>query len=559
MMKRRILSLIIAMMCMVTLLTGCGGKIEGSEAYIKAYKSLAETTLTEEGTYAVTEDLVIALEEADFSEPKNIIYMIGDGMGKNIIETTRVDYKDALYEGKLAIDLIPQVGWQSTYSADAQITDSAAGGTALSSGYKTSNGTIAMDKYDKVNYKTVLELAAEKGMNTGIVATKAVTDATPASFTAHVADRGMQNEIAAQQMDMMRRGDLDLIMGGGLNYYVMGENAAQWQELENKGISLATDWEGTKEGELPFIGLYAAEHLYTYDTTLPTVAEMTAFALDKLSAEKEGFFLMVEGSQIDTKAHENSYFDETKEMYDFDCAIAVALKFVAMNPDTVLVITADHETGGLHLPMIPTENVYSNFCYTSTNHTCIQVPVYAIGHDTEALRVIQDNTDVARYIAALLGEEEFGYKSEIYPLFTNESKQDYVLYFDDKITSWKIPTEEFEVSPKKVKNARALHFKVCNTSSVKVHLPTLCLKGIGEEYFVSPQVDYMEAGEEMVLTYILPANFWEMGAFGGAAKMELTYKMSEEVAWKQVLRNDITEKATFRISEIWITDRTTEQ
>jgi alkaline phosphatase len=85
MMKRRILSLIIAMMCMVTLLTGCSGKIEGSDAYVKAYKSLAETTLTEEGTYAVTEDLVIALEEADFTEPKNIIYMIGDGMGKNIM------------------------------------------------------------------------------------------------------------------------------------------------------------------------------------------------------------------------------------------------------------------------------------------------------------------------------------------------------------------------------------------------------------------------------------------------------------------------------------------
>ena len=190
-MKKRIFSWIITITLILGCLSGCSILDSGAK-YEKACEALAETKLTETGSYKVTEELRIASQNAEYTEPKNIIYMIGDGMGINIVETTRDFFVDSLYEGTLAIDLVPQVGWQSTYSADAQITDSAAGGTALATGYKTSNGTIAMDKLDQNPYKTVLELAAEKGKSTGIIATKAVTDATPASFTAHVADRGTQ-------------------------------------------------------------------------------------------------------------------------------------------------------------------------------------------------------------------------------------------------------------------------------------------------------------------------------------------------------------------------------
>lgn len=556
MMKKKVLAILLVAICTLCLLAGCE-KVEGTKAYKKAYKALQETSLTEEGTYKVTEELIIASKEAEYTKPKNIIFMIGDGMGKNIVETTREYYEGALYNGTMAIDLVPQVGWQSTYSADAQVTDSAAGGTALSCGYKTSNGTIAMDKFDRKPYKTVLEVAAEKGMSTGIVATKAVTDATPASFTAHVIDRGLQDDIAAQQMQMMQDGDLDLILGGGLNYYKLGANAEVLGKTVDAGASFAVTWEETLEAKLPHIGLYSADYINTYDMTMPTVAEMTEFALEQLSKDKNGFFLMVEGSQIDTKAHANSYFDEVKEMYDFDCAIGVALKFVTMHPDTVLIITADHETGGLHLPMEESENMYSNFFYTTGSHTSIQVPVYAIGYGVEALSGIRENVDVARFIASLMAEEQFGQASKVTEL--RSGKEAIQLYFDEKTYSWNIPKDEFQLDLGEVANARALHFAVKNTTAEKVHLPMLILKRVAEEFYVEPQVDYMEAREEMILTYVLPGECWEDGAMGDMQKMTLSYGECPLADWKEFPLGGTYENATFEITEIWITDRGVDQ
>ena len=552
-MKRRISLLLILAMCLTACLSGCN--VEGSAEYKKAYKALSKSELTEEGTYLVSEDLIIASKEAEYTKPKNIIFMIGDGMGKNIVETTRGYYEGTLYNGTMAIDLVPQVGWQSSYSADAQVTDSAAGGTALSCGYKTSNGTIAMDKFDQKPYQTVLELAAEKGMSTGIVATKAVTDATPASFTAHVVDRGLQDDIAAQQMQMMQDGDLDLILGGGLNYYKLGANAAVLSKTVDAGASFAVSWEETLEAELPHIGLYSADYINTYDVTMPTVAEMTEFALEKLSKDKNGFFLMVEGSQIDTKAHANSYFDEVKEMYDFDCAIGVALEFVAMHPDTVLIITADHETGGLHLPMEASENIYSNYFYTTGSHTSIQVPVYAIGYGVEALSGIHENVDVASFIASLMGESNFGQKSEVYPLILKNEGEHLTATFDEKSNRWNLPMDQFLRDLSSVKNGRAIHILTKNTSAEKVHLPVLVISWNGSEAFIAPQVDYMNAGEEMMLTYVLTNECWNDHALSSVSALYLSYGVCELSQWKEYALGSIFDEASFEISEVWITDR----
>lgn len=553
-MKKR-LSLLLAVIVLVTSCLSACNAPKGTKEYQEAVSKLEETTLTEDGTYLVSDELIVASREAEYTEPKNIIYMIGDGMGINIVETTRDYYAENLYKGMMAIDLVPQVGWHCSYSADAQVTDSAAGGTALSTGYKTSNGTIAMDKMDENTYKTVLELAAEKGKSTGIVATKAVTDATPASFTAHVADRGFQEEIAAQQMQMMLDGDLDLVMGGGFNYYYSGKNLSILNELQGEGVTYANDWEHTAEAELPFIGLYAGEHINTYNTIVPTLAEMTDFALQKLSENDEGFFLMVEGSQIDTKAHANSYFEEIKEMYDFDCAIGAALKFVAMNPDTVLVITADHETGGLHLPMESTENIYSNYCYTTGSHTSIQVPVYAIGYGVEQLSGIKENVDVARFVASLLGESDFGQQSEVHSLMTTEDGEKLTHTFDETNYRWDLPKDDFLIELATVDNARAIHIKMKNVGAEKVHLPVLVLKGAEIEAYVAPQVDYLDAQEEMILTYVLAGDCWENQAMNRVDELYLSYESCTESEWKQHLFETTFEDATFEMEELWITDR----
>lgn len=553
-MKKRNSLMLGIIIFVISCLSACGVP-KGTKEYQEAVSKLEETGLTEDGTYLVSEELIIASQEAEYTEPKNIIYMIGDGMGINIVETTRDYYEKDLYEGMLAIDLVPQVGWHCSYSADAQVTDSAAGGTALSTGYKTSNGTIAMDKMDKNAYQTVLELAAEKGMSTGIVATKAVTDATPASFTSHVSERGLQEEIAAQQMQMMVDGDLDLVMGGGLTYYSSGENLSTLKDAQSQGVTYANDWEHTVESELPFIGLYATEHIYTYNTIVPTLAEMTDFALQKLSENDEGFFLMVEGSQIDTKAHANSYLEEMKEMYDFDCAIGIALKFVAMNPDTVLIITADHETGGLHLPMESTENIYSNYRYTTDSHTSIQVPVYAVGYGVEQLSGIKENVDVARFVASLLGKNDFGQQSEIHSLMTDFALDKLTITFDETNYRWDLPKDAFLVDFATIENARAIHIKMKNVGTEKVHLPVLVLKGADIEAYVAPQVDYLEAEEEMILTYVLTGACWENQAMNMLDELYLSYELCTESEWKQYLLGTTFENATFEIEEIWITDR----
>ena len=539
--------------CALLCLGGCG--IGGGDStYRKAVRGLKDTEVAEDGTYAVTEELIIASQNAEYVEPKNIIYMIGDGMGYNIIEATRAYYSEQLYEGTMAIDYVPQVGWQSTYSADAQITDSAAGGTALATGFKTSNGTIAMDKYDKTAYKTVLELAAENGMSTGIIATKSVTDATPASFTAHAADRGMEDEIAVQQLEKLKDGTLDLVLGGGLQFFTMGENMAALNQAVQQGVSYTAMWEETLETELPLLGLYASSHLDTYNQSLPTVAEMTEFALEKLSKDKNGFFLMVEGSQIDTKAHENSYYNEMKEMYDFDCAIGVALKFVAMNPDTALIITADHETGELHLPGEDNTGVSMEYYYGSGGHTSIQVPVYAIGYGVENLGGIKENTDVAKFVASLLGEDEFGQKSDVYTL-VEKGEEPIKVSFDENQECWELPRDLFLRDLLSVKNSRAMHIRVKNTGNKEVHLPALLIEGNRIDTCVAPQRDFLDGGEEIILTYVLPNECWENAALGGVKKMTLSYEPCTVMQWEQYLLGDISLNATFEITEIFVTDR----
>ncbi len=553
-MRKRLSLLMVIMVLMTSCLSACSAG-EGRREYRKAVRGLEKIGLTEEGTYQVSEELIIASKEAEYTEPKNIIYMIGDGMGRNIVETTREYCKKDLYEGMLAVDLVPQVGWHCSYSADAQVTDSAAGGTALSTGYKTSNGTVAMNTTDTEPYKTVLELAAEKGMSTGIVATKSVTDATPASFTAHVAERGMEEEIAAQQIQMVVDGDLDLVLGGGISFYSVSDNARAMKEAQKQGVTYVNDWESTLNAELPVIGLYAAQHLLAISDITPTLAEMTDYALQKLSENDEGFFLMVEGSQIDTKAHSNAYFEEVNEMYHFDCAIGVALEFVAMNPDTALVITADHETGGLHLPKESTDDVYSNYCYTTGNHTSIQVPVYAIGYGVEQLSGIKENVDVARFVASLMGESDFGQQSEVYPLILKEDGEQIPVSFDQTKVKWDLPKEQFLRQTSSIKNARAIHIKVKNASDNKVHLPSLILKGPGIDADVAPQVDYLEAEEEMVLTYVLPNECWGDYVMTRITELSLVYESSLETTWKDILLDTVLEDATFEIAEIWITDR----
>ena len=496
-----ILSLILMLMLALSACTGT--KVQQNAAYTEAASVLKETEIKLDGTNGMSEELVVALQNVQYTEPKSIIFMIGDGMGHQIIEAAQAVYSDQLYNGTLAMNYMPQKTMQSTYSASAQTTDSAAGATALSTGYKTSNKTVAMNMSGKESYKTTLEIAAEQGKSTGVVATKAVTDATPAAFTAHVAKRDMQEEIAGQQLAKLTDGSLDLILGGGLSFYEAELNTEAVEAAKKAGVTLATDWATASAAKLPMAGLFAEELMDTADETLPTLAQMTDLAISQLSQNKKGFFLMVEGSQIDTYGEKNMFERETKELYDFDCAVAIAMRYVALNPDTVLIITADHETGGIQLPAETTPDNVGEITYTTTGHTYKSVPVYAAGWRTEELANTNDNVDVGMFVASLLGVEEFGEKSTLETLVEGEV----VLTYDAEKQTLVLPMEAFSEKLKAAENPRVLYVTVKNPGDSIAVLPDLILRTPLEE-IVEPQVDYIGGGETMLVSYVLPGDLW---------------------------------------------------
>ena len=540
------------------LLSACGTQ-PAELTYESALKWVEESEVDENGNYAVSEELIFALSNTDFSAPKNIIYMIGDGMGENIIQATQEKYSDELYGKKLAINYLTKMGTQSTYSASDKITDSAAGGTALATGKKTSNYTVGMDTTHTINYKSVLELAAEKGKSTGIIATKSVTDATPAAFTAHVEDRLMQNAIAKQQLEKIADGTLDLVLGGGADYYEFFDNEDAFEAAEEKGMSYSDKWEDTLDDKLPLVGLYANDALKTTAAYLPTLAEMTDFAIEKLSEDENGFFLMVEGSQIDTMAHDNELDKEMYEMYQFDNAIAVAMRFVALHPDTLLIVTADHETGALYFPK---EGYGSDktHVYLSDYHTSINVPVYALGQGIDALEGIKENTDIAGFVADILGEADFEQKSVVTQLYDSQEGGTIKLSFDENKSNVEFLTNEsltdtFHTKFISVKNARTLHFTVRNTREEKVMLPALKIYTTsGASYEAVPQYAYIEGKETLDLTYVFPVELWHNDAIDDVKSIQITYDTVADQAWKNTFSYGL-EVAELEIEKIFITER----
>lgn len=493
---KRLLSLLLCVACLLSL-CGCD-----TARYEEAATAVAQTTLTEQGTYGVTPELLTALECADYAPAKNVIFMIGDGMGFAAVEAAEMRYRDQLYQGKLNMHYLPHSGRSITFSADNAVTDSAAGGTALATGFKTSNSTVGMNVDDTAAYLTTLELAARKGKSTGVVVTKSVTDATPATFTAHVGKRTEQGRIGAQQVFAMQNGTLSLLLGGGLDYFT------------DAGVvtNHVTDMTAAQTAKLPVLGLFSGGAMNTADSTQPTLAQMTQLALDRLSSDKDGFFLMVEGSQIDTFAHSNKLEESLREVYAFDCAVGVAMRYVALHPDTVLIVTADHETGGLTLPSPLTPDSFEQIRYTSGSHTGQPVPVFAIGYGTEALATTQQNTDLAIFTASVLGETSFGQRDTVYTV-CEESAVTFTA--DNNSVTWKAGSLPKETVP------CALYLQVTNTGSTAMKAPTVLVDVGG--FGVLPDVPSvtLQPGQITELIYVLSAEHRPDAAAGGDVTLML--------------------------------------
>jgi alkaline phosphatase len=328
--------------------------------------------------------------------PKNVILLIGDGMG-----VTQVSGAMTISGNKLKMTTTRHIGFATTQSYDNYVTDSAASGTAISSGHKTRNGMIGKGP-DSTDVKLITEeLRAKKNMAYGVVSTSAVTHATPASFVAHNISRNDYEGIALDYV----RNQPDVFIGGGKSNFVNRRDQRDLVKvLENDGYEVVYtmhDLRNVKSNKVA--GLLAEGHMSRYsDGRDYALAEATNVAIEVLLRNPNGFFLMVEGSQIDWGGHANDAQYMMEEVFDFDLAVGVALQFASINKNTLVIVTADHETSGMALLGGNKEDNSIKASFATQGHTGVIVPVFAFGPGAENFTGFYDNTDYNKKIKEVL-------------------------------------------------------------------------------------------------------------------------------------------------------------
>lgn len=317
--------------------------------------------------------------------------MIGDGMGVAHIYAAM-----SVSDKPLNIERCEITGLQKTFSANNYITDSGAAGTALASGKKTNNGAIGVDDQGKY-VKTLLEIAEENGLATGLVSTSSVTHATPASFIAHQSNRGSYEDIA---MDFLKT-DIDVFIGGGYDHFAMRADGLNLLDsLKARGYEVETSIEMImKSNAVKLAGFTAPlQNPYRLEGRGDMLSASTEKTIGILNKNPKGFFLMIEGSQIDWAAHDHDAVTTIDETLDFDKAIGVALEFAREDGRTLVVITADHETGGVTIIGGNRNTKDVKLAFSTTDHTAVAVPVFAYGPGSGKFTGIYDNTQVFQKI-----------------------------------------------------------------------------------------------------------------------------------------------------------------
>ncbi|AMW99012.1 alkaline phosphatase [Rummeliibacillus stabekisii] len=317
---------------------------------IAAVSTLALSSFTTAGSE------VEAKSSSKKTAPKNVIFLIGDGMGNSYTSAYRYlkNSSNSKFKNQTSFDRY-LVGQQMTYPEDPlqNVTDSASAATAMSAGVKTYNNAIAVDN-NKKDVKTVLESAKEMGKATGLVATSEITHATPAAFGAHDESRKNMNGIADDYFDELVKGKhkIDVLLGGGKSNFVR-EDRDLTKEFKKDGYNYVTSKaELQKNKNKQLLGLFAdggMDKMIDRNAETPSLADMTNSAIKQLSKDKDGFFLMIEGSQIDWAGHDNDIVGAMSEMKDFEKAFQAAINYAKKDKNTLVVATADHSTGGFSL------------------------------------------------------------------------------------------------------------------------------------------------------------------------------------------------------------------
>ncbi|MCH7963431.1 MAG: alkaline phosphatase [Bacteroidetes bacterium] len=334
--------------------------------------------------------------------PKNIILLIGDGMGLNYVSA------DVLKHNNSPFKRFSTVGLAITKSIDDLITDSAAAATAIATGYPTKNRYIAMDtSYNKLY--TIFEHAEKLGLLTGVVVTGEIVGATPAAFVTHHYNRSEKREIAEQFLNI----DIDVVIGGGAKYFLPSDSSHSDKdkinlvdELKSKGYNIYYDFNGLFKS-------VSSDKVFALldDEGLPetvkrdySLGDLTSLALKHLAANEKGFLLMVEGAQIDWAGHDENVNYLLSEMDDFSTALKVAIDFAEKEGNTLVLVTADHETGGMTITDGSFDGENLKIEFLNSHHTAGFVGVFAYGPGEKLFGGIYENYLIGRKIFHLMDE-----------------------------------------------------------------------------------------------------------------------------------------------------------
>ena len=323
----------------------------------------------------------------------NIILMIGDGMG-----LTQISSGMYANGNQTALEECSYIGLSKTAAANKLVTDSAASGTAMACGIKTYNGVLGIDIKNK-RHQSILEICKEKGYTTALLATSSIVHATPASFYAKVPSRREYETIALQ----LSQHQVDYFIGGGKKFFNnRKDNRNLINEMKNYTfVKTLREFEASNAQKIGFL-TYDEEPPSLIEGRVPSLNELTALTLQKLNATDHPFFMMIEGSQIDWGGHANNLDYVVSEFKEFDTAIRTVLEFAKEDGNTLVIITADHETGGLALTDGNLEKGKVKGSFNTVGHSATMVPVFSFGIQSELFTGIYENTEIFQKMVTAL-------------------------------------------------------------------------------------------------------------------------------------------------------------
>ncbi|MEE4270771.1 MAG: alkaline phosphatase [Thermoanaerobaculales bacterium] len=346
--------------------------------------------------------------DSEAVRPRNVILVIGDGMGVGQVSSVSTILHGP--RGGLVMESAPYTGLMSHHAGNLLVTDSAASATALATGFKTTKRTVSVLADGRVPV-SIFEAARANGLATGVVTTSGLIDATPAGFTAHQDHRERYAEI----LDDMLAGSAEVLIGGDWTDHEkavansgLQERLGRIDELASAaGYEVVHDETQLNASSGPVMALFPPRASGGSDAHGPPLDELVAFTLDRLSENENGFVLLIESEITDGAGHNNNIADVVDAVRELDEAVATLLAWSEPRGDTLIVVTADHDTGGLGIVGGTYDTGMADVRWATVYHTGQWVPVFAFGPGAEHFTGVIDNTDVPILFAKLLGIVDF--------------------------------------------------------------------------------------------------------------------------------------------------------